>query len=149
MRVARNCRKRRSLRLRISSPTSLMLPPDGTSEPFCSSPITVSDVTDLPDPLSPTRHSVSRSRTCSETPSMMRSWRVLVLRPTTRSSMSRTGAVMSSPVQHRHCEELLQRSNPFFSFFPRRYGLLRFAHNDVEGPSLAALALLHAGIERV
>ena len=32
----------------------------GTSAPFCNSPITVSDVTDLPDPLSPTRHSVSR-----------------------------------------------------------------------------------------
>ncbi len=56
-----------------SSPTSLMLPPDGTSAPFCNSPITVSDVTDLPEPLSPTTHSVSPSRTCSETPSMMRS----------------------------------------------------------------------------
>ena len=45
---------------------------DGTSEPFCNRPITVSDVTDFPDPLSPTRHSVSPSRTCRETPSMMR-----------------------------------------------------------------------------
>ena len=49
-----------------------MLPPVGTSEPFCNSPITVSEVTDLPEPLSPTRHSVSPSRTCSETPSMTR-----------------------------------------------------------------------------
>ena len=50
-----------------------MLPPEGTSAPFCNSPITVSDVTDLPEPLSPTTHSVSPSCTCSETPSMMRS----------------------------------------------------------------------------
>ena len=71
--VARNCRSRRSLAVSSSSPTSLTLPPEGTSEPFCNSPITVSDVTDLPEPLSPTRHSVSPSRTCSETPSMMRS----------------------------------------------------------------------------
>ena len=32
----------------------LELPPAGTSAPFCNSPITVSDVTDLPEPLSPT-----------------------------------------------------------------------------------------------
>ena len=76
--VARNCRRRRSLAVSSSSPTSLMLPPDGTSAPFCNSPITVSDVTDLPEPLSPTRHSVSPSRTCSETPSMMR-WRAGIL----------------------------------------------------------------------
>ena len=64
--------QRRSLAVSSSSPTSLMLPPEGTSAPFCSSPITVSDVTDLPDPLSPTTHSVSPSCTCRETPSMMR-----------------------------------------------------------------------------
>src|SRR5258708_21556394 len=57
--VARNCRRRRSEAKRSSSPTSLMLPPVGTSEPFCNSPITVSDVTDFPDPLSPTTHSGS------------------------------------------------------------------------------------------
>ena len=45
----------------------------GASAPFCNRPITVSEVTDLPDPLSPTRHSVSRSLTRSETPSMIRS----------------------------------------------------------------------------
>jgi hypothetical protein len=61
--VARNCRRRRSVAVRISSPTSLMLPPVALSEPFCNRPITVSEVTDLPEPLSPTRHSVSRSRT--------------------------------------------------------------------------------------
>src|SRR5882672_7470341 len=103
MRVARNCLKRRSLMLRISSPTSLMLPPDGTSEPFCNSPITVSEVTDLPEPLSPTRHSVSASRTCSETPSMMRSLRGSLPRPTTRLSISRTTCVISA--NSRHCEE--------------------------------------------
>jgi len=70
--VARNCRRRRSLAVKSSSPTSLMLPPVAASEPFGSRPIVVSDVTDLPEPLSPTRHSVSRSRTCSDTPSMMR-----------------------------------------------------------------------------
>ena len=42
------------------------------ASPSASRPITVSEVTDLPEPLSPTRHSVSLSRTCSETPSMMR-----------------------------------------------------------------------------
>ena len=57
--VARNCRKRRSLAVSSSSPTSLTLPPVGTSAPFCNRPITVSEVTDLPEPLSPTRHSVS------------------------------------------------------------------------------------------
>ena len=62
MRVARNCRKRRSLAVSNSSPTSLTLPPVGGSAFFCNSPITVSEVTDLPEPLSPTRQSVSRSR---------------------------------------------------------------------------------------
>ena len=94
--VARSCRRRRSLAASSSSPTSLMLPPVGASAPFCNRPITVSEVTDLPDPLSPTRHSVSRSRTCSEMPSMMRSSRDLLPRLTTRLSMSRTGLVMST-----------------------------------------------------
>jgi hypothetical protein len=49
-----NCRRRRSLAARSSSPTNLTLPPDGTSEPICNSPITGNDVTDFPDPLSPT-----------------------------------------------------------------------------------------------
>src|SRR6266853_204859 len=96
--VARNCRRRRSPAVRSSSPTSLMLPPDGTSEPFCNSPMTLSDVTDFPDPLSPTRHKVSPSRTCSETPSMIRSLRGFLPRPTTRLSMSRTTLVISSLV---------------------------------------------------
>ena len=94
--VARNCLKRRSLAVSSSSPTSLMLPPEGTSEPFCNSPITVSDVTDLPDPLSPTTHSVSPARTCKETPSMIRVPRESLPRPTTRLSMSRTMLLMSS-----------------------------------------------------
>src|SRR5882757_3879135 len=64
--VARNCLKRRSLAARSSSPTSLTLPAEGTSEPFCKSPITVSEVTDFPDPLSPTRHSVSPWRILAE-----------------------------------------------------------------------------------
>ena len=72
IRVARNCRKRRSLAVNSSSPTSFMLPPVGISAFFCNRPITVSAVTDLPEPLSPTRHSVSRSWTSREIPSMMR-----------------------------------------------------------------------------
>ena len=48
-----------------------MLPEVGTSVPFGSRPIVVREVTDLPEPLSPTRHSVSRSLTWSEMPSMM------------------------------------------------------------------------------
>src|SRR3954471_3854239 len=90
--VARNCRRSRWLAVRRASPTSLIPPPEGTSEPFCKSPITVSDVTDFPDPLSPTRHSVSPWRTCSETPSMIRGPLVLLPRPTTRLSISRTTA---------------------------------------------------------
>ena len=88
--VARNCLRRRSLALSSSSPTSLMLPPDGTSDPFCNSPISASEVTDLPDPLSPTTHSVSPSRTCNDTPSMIRVACGFLPRPTTSLSMSRT-----------------------------------------------------------
>jgi len=58
--VARSCRSRLSVAVRSSSPTSLTLPAVGVSEPFCNRPITVSEVTDLPEPLSPTTHSVSR-----------------------------------------------------------------------------------------
>ena len=88
--VARSWRSRRSVAVRISSPTSLTLPPVGVSAPFCSRPITVSEVTDLPEPLSPTTHSVSPSRTCKETPSMMRWPPGFLPRLTTRSLMSRT-----------------------------------------------------------
>src|SRR6202022_2448053 len=156
--VARNCRRRRSLAARSSSPTSLMLPPDGTSEPFCNSPITVSDVTDFPDPLSPTRHKVSPSRTWSETPSMIRSLRGFLPRPTTRLSMSRTTFVMSSP------PAVIARSGAAPQSRRRHSGAMRSIdpgmtksrllrcpgpRNDVVGGSLAALPLFHAGIERV
>ena len=92
--VARSWRRRRSVAVSSSSPTSLTLPPEGTSAPFCSSPITVSDVTDLPEPLSPTTHSVSPSCTWSEMPSMMRWPPGFLPRPTTRLLMSRTMLVM-------------------------------------------------------
>src|ERR1700754_100576 len=159
MRVARNWRKRRSLMPRISSPTSLMLPPEGTSEPFCSSPITVSDVTDLPEPLSPTRHSVSRLRTCSETPSMIRSLRGFLPRPTTRLSMSRTMSVIgpclargavgwakarSSRGAH-HATPMVGTPSDAHSRDPLALPTLRVGARR----SLAALALFHAGIERV
>src|SRR5438105_5459634 len=144
--VARSCRRRRSLALRSSSPTSLMLPPDGTSEPFCNNPITLSAVTDLPDPLSPTRHSVSRSRTCSETPSITRSPRGLLPRLTTRLSMSRARFDMIIALR-RLCEERSDEAIHLSSI--GGHGLLRFARNDVEGSSLPALPLLHARIERV
>src|ERR1700682_5744406 len=145
--VARNCRKRRSLAARISSPTSFTLPPEGTSEPFCSSPITVSDVTDLPEPLSPTRHRVSPSCTCSDTPSMTRSLRGFLPRPTTRLSISRMMLVMA-PLSHRHCErsEAIQLSSQRL----HKAGLLRrYAPRNDGVNSLAALPLFHAGIERV
>src|SRR5205807_9715590 len=143
--VARNCCKRRSLAVSSSSPTSLTLPPEAISEPFCSRPITVSEVTDLPDPLSPTTHSVSPLATCNETPSMMRGACASLPRPTTRLLMSRM-AVMQSTFP-RHCE----RSEAIhLSQLPCGcYGLLRFARNDGVGQSLAAPALLHARIERV
>src|SRR3981081_2893666 len=105
--VARNCRSRRSEAARSSSPTNLMLPPEGTSEPFCNSPITVSEVTDFPEPLSPTRHNVSPLLTLSETPSMMRVPFGLLPRPTTRLSISRTMLVIS-PLSPRHCERQTQ-----------------------------------------
>src|SRR5690242_6370512 len=120
--VARSCRRRRSVAPSSCSPTSLTLPPDGTSEPFCSSPITVSAVTDFPEPLSPTRQSVSRSRTCSETASITRSPWGLLPSLTTRSLMS--SATPDAFIAHRH-------------------------RGDVAGSSLAALPLLHARIERV
>src|ERR1700733_12276610 len=162
--VARNPRCRRSPAPSSSSPTSLMLPPSGASDPFCSSPIVVSDVTDLPDPLSPTRHRVSPSRTCSETPSIIRASCGFLPRPTVRLSISRTMLVMSalSTVTARS-----QRVRPFGRpmtgsatkqsiFLCRKYGLLRFARNDgvlVRNAritnSFAALALLQTGIERV
>src|SRR5258708_4037705 len=166
--VARSCLKRRSLAPSNSSPTSLMLPADGTSEPFCNRPITVSEVTDLPDPLSPTRHSVSPSRTCNETPSMTRSLRGFLPRPTTRLSMSRMMLVMAL-LSHRHCEPTGRRAAPPDDRLPeaiqlssqrlhkagllRRYAPLhkRFAFvagNDGVN-SLPALPLLHAGVERV
>src|SRR5437763_150958 len=144
--VARSCRRRRSLALRSSSPARLLPPPDGTSEPFCNNPITLSAVTDLPDPLSPTRHSVSRSRTCSETPSITRSPPGLLPRLTTRLSMSRTRFDMIIALR-RLCEERSDDAIHLSSI--GGYGLLRFARNDVEGSSLPALPLLHAWIERV
>src|ERR1700688_2862630 len=150
--VARNCRKRRSLAVSSSSPTSLMLPADGTSEPFCNRPITVSDVTDLPEPLSPTRHSVSRSRTCTDTPSRIRVALASLPRPTTRFWMSRTMLVMA-PLSPGHFEE--RSDEAIHRSRAKKNGLLRFARNDavrvylVAQVSLAALALLHAGIERV
>src|SRR6202165_1493441 len=167
--VARNCRRRRSLAVRSSSPPSLTLPPEGTSAPICNSPITVSAVTDFPDPLSPTRHSVSASRTCSETSSMIRSLRGFLPRPTARLSMSRTTAVIASLSAVIARSEATKQSTPSFrdgalapdpesrdsgldaSHRPgmTASGLLRFARNDVVRRSLAALPLLHAGIERV
>src|ERR1700676_2785522 len=150
--VARNCRRRRSEAVSSSSPTSFMLPPDGTSEPLCNNPITVSDVTDFPEPLSPTRHSVSRSRTCSEMPSMMRGAFGFFPRPTTRLLMSRTMLVMP-PFSPRHCErsEAIHRSQQgldcFIASAPLRKRFAFVAGND--GVSLAALPLLHAGIERI
>src|SRR5258708_16181448 len=152
--VARNCRRRRSEAKRSSSPTSLMLPPVGTSEPFCNSPITVSDVTDFPDPLSPTTHSVSRSRNCSEMPSMMRGPCGLLPRPTTRLAMSRRMLVMP-PLSPRDCErsEAIHLSEQGLDCFVARAPLRkRFAFvagNDGRIRSLAALPLLHAGIERI
>src|SRR5258708_13063747 len=152
--VARNCRRRRSEAKRSSSPTSLMLPPVGTSEPFCNSPITVSDVTDFPDPLSPTTHSVSRSRNCSEMPSMMRGPCGLLPRPTTRLSMSRTLLVMP-PLSPRHCErsEAIHLSEQGLDCFVARAPLRkRFAFvagNDGRTRSLPALPLLHTGIEPI
>src|ERR1700692_3576560 len=125
--VARNCRKRRSLTVSNCSPTSLTLPLEGTSAPFCNSPITVSEVTDLPEPLSPTRHSVSPSLTLSERPSMMRLPPGFLPRPKTRLSMSRTMLVMS-PFSKRHCEE--RSDEAIHSFLTLRDGLLRFARND-------------------
>src|SRR5665213_1840996 len=172
--VARSCRSRRSPAASSCSPTSLMLPPDGASAPFCSSPITVSAVTDLPDPLSPTRHSVSRSLTWSEMPSMMRSWPARLPSSTARLSMSRTMLVM--PVSRRHCQRQTRSAcdrerNPLHrhclrqtrsvcarersdeAIHPSQQRLdcfvARAPRNDVEKESLAALALLHAGIERV
>ncbi|MGY4177924.1 hypothetical protein ACVIHH_003215 [Bradyrhizobium sp. USDA 4518] len=115
IRVARSCRSRRSLAVSSSSPTSLTLPPDGTSVPFCCRPITVSDVTDLPEPLSPTRHSVSLSRTCSERSSMMRCASALRPRPTTRLLMSRTTLVMSGSLgavkEFTHCHSGMVRQH--------------------------------------
>src|SRR5438309_7710452 len=144
--VARNCRKRRSLAVSSSSPTSLTLPPDATSEPFCNRPITVSEVTDLPEPLSPTRHSVSACWTCNETPSMIRvAWAVLPSE-TIRSWMSRTIFVMSL-LSPRHCEE--RSDEAIHPSLRGSDGLLRFARNDGAGSSFAALPLLHARIERV
>src|SRR5260370_39675216 len=176
--VARNCRRRRSLAVRSSSPASVMLPPDGASEPFCNSPMTLSAVTDFPDPLSPTRHKVSRSRTCNETPSMMRSLRGFLPRPTTRLSMSRTTLVISSLPELRHSGMVRQhqtadvqshigesrdsgfdashRPGMTASGWLRRGACHRaalcadpLARNDVVKLSLAALPLFHAGIQRV
>src|SRR6476659_9517343 len=144
--VARNCRRRRSLAVRSSSPTSLTLPPQGTSAPLCNSPITVSAVTDFPDPLSPTRHSVSASRTCSETSSMMRALSGFLPSPTMKLAISRTTFVMSS-LPPCHCEE--RSDEAIHSFLALKDGLLRFARNDVAKSSLAPLALFHAGIECV
>src|SRR5438105_2314962 len=144
--VARSWRRRRSLAPRSSSPTSLMLPPDGTNEPFCNNPITLSAVTDLPDPLSPTRQSVSRWRTCSETPSMTRSPPRLLPRLTTRLSMSRTRFDMIIALR-RLCGERSDEAIHLSSV--GGHGLLHFVRNDVEGSSLPALPLLHAWIERV
>src|SRR6185312_15553094 len=147
MRVARNCRRRRSPAVSNSSPTSFTLPPVGISAFFCNRPITVSAVTDLPEPLSPTRHSVSRSESSSETSSMMRRPLGFLPRLTTRLLMVRTGEVMSVSLR-RHCE----RSEAIHSSFVRRDGLLRrFAprNDELMLSSLPRLALLHAGIERV
>ena len=81
--------------MRISSPTSLTLPPVGTSVPFGSRPIVVSEVTDLPDPLSPTRHSVSPLCTWIEMPSMMLAPFGFLPMETTRLLMSRMGLVIA------------------------------------------------------
>src|ERR1700686_1897737 len=156
--VARNWRSRRSLAASSSSPTSLMLPPDGASAPFCKSPITVSAVTDLPDPLSPTRHIVSRSRTCSEMPSMIFSPRGFLPRLTTRSLMWRMTLVMRSSqpsfrgdAKHRtrnlEIPGLVLAHHPGMTKLDCVVACAR--RNDGVADSLPALALLQAGIERV
>ncbi|MGY4287671.1 hypothetical protein ACVWXO_006891 [Bradyrhizobium sp. LM2.7] len=101
--VARSCRSRRSVAVSNSSPTSLTLPAVGTSVPLGNRPIVVSDVTDLPEPLSPTRHSVSRSWTWIEMPSRMLAPFGFLPMETTRLLMSRIGLVIRS--LRRHCEE--------------------------------------------
>src|SRR5580692_1393167 len=155
--VARNWRRRRSLAVSSSSPTSFMLPPEGTSAPFCNNPMIVSDVTDFPEPLSPTRQSVSRSRTCSETPSTTRGLFGSLPRPTTRLSMSRIGLVVMLVSLLRHCEPTGRRKAPpddrlrkAIHRTTRKNGLLRrFApRKDVVRASFP-LPLLHARIERV
>src|SRR3981189_3113243 len=143
--VARSCRKRRSLAVSSCSPTSLTLPPEGTSVPFCNSPITVSEVTDLPEPLSPTRHSVSPSLTLSERPSMMRLPPGFLPRPTMRLSMSRTMLVISS-----FSAVIARSAATKQSILSSRGEMDCFASLAMTEPtSLAALPLLHAGIERV
>src|SRR5439155_14592169 len=112
----------------------------------------------LPDPLSPTRHSVSPLATCNETPSIMRGARVSVPRETMRSLMSRTTVMQS--LFPRHCEEptgprearpddRLRDEAIHLSAMPR--GRMDcFASLAMTGrESLAALAFLHARIERV
>src|SRR5882757_8416292 len=127
------------------SPTSLTLPLEGTSAPFCNSPITVSEVTDLPEPLSPTRHSVSPSLTLSERPSMMRLPPGFLPRPTTRLSMSRTMLVISS-----FSAVIARSAATKQSILSLRGEMDCFASLAMTRPtSLAALPLLHAGIERV
>ena len=86
-----HCRRRRSPAVSSSSPTSLTLPPDGTSEPFCNRPITV----ERGDRFCRIRFrrpgTASRLRApASETPSMMLAHCGFLPRPTTRLSMSRT-----------------------------------------------------------
>src|SRR5258708_96727 len=85
-------------------------------------------------------------RSCSETSLMMRALPGFLPSPTMRLSISRTTFVMSS-LPPRHCEE--RSDEAIHSSLALKDGLLRFARNDDVLHSLAALALLHAGIERV
>src|ERR1700722_4269709 len=144
--VARSCRRRRSLAASRSSPTSLTGRPEGTGGPFCRRPLTVRDGTDFPDPLSPTRHSVSPLLTCSETPSMIRSLRGSLPRPTTRLSISRTMSVMSLPIPTVSFRDGARAPDPE----GRSSGFASLTRPGMTAArSLAALAALHAGIERI
>ncbi|CFO04809.1 Uncharacterised protein [Bordetella pertussis] len=59
MRVARSSRRRRALAVTMSSPSTRAEPPETSRMPSGSNPMTASDVTDLPDPDSPTTQTVS------------------------------------------------------------------------------------------
>src|SRR6201987_3901245 len=148
MRVARNWRRGRSLAVKSSSPTSFARPPVGVSDPFCNRPITVSDVTDLPEPLSPTRQSVSRSATRKETPSRIFGAWASLPSVTARFWMSRMVSVM----WHRH-SGMARRTRPGISrsrvLASRALGLRHCFVASLLAMTSFALALFHAGIERV